>query len=464
MRVRQLTKPAAGTALACALLMGGWFAGPVSGRAGAASHVDAPSTFADPPRDGSDLYVFTSPDAPEMVTIATDYHPLQLAGNPLALYPFASDTRFEVHVDSSGDARPDVTYRYTFRTQDDRPLGTRSAVSAPVRSLKDKAVVFRQTYTLEELRPGQQPRTLVEEGAVAPSYAGNRLMPDYDALRKDATAPLPGGGQTYVGQIADSFLFNVGQYAKIRFGVPLVPEFNPVALTNSNTMTLQLPKKALALRGDPGRNPVIGVWATASRQSLDVTGKQDAGYAQVSRMGQPHFLETMFPDSLPVIGVPGGLSDQFQARKPEQDAEWDAMIKQIREPFGPRNIGFATGAEPPANPRPDLVRYHLHGLEKVNVHTLNKDVDPSAVRAAEVLRLNMATPVTSKPQSETLFADDPQGYPNGRRFVDDADAIQMRILMGGLIGAKTDFLTENSLIKSPPKASTGTFPYRALPH
>ncbi len=464
MRVRHLSLPASATVLAGALLAGGWFAGPVSGRAGAASHVDSPSTFADLPRDGSDLYVFTSPDAQDTVTIAADYHALQLPGSPLTLYPFAGDTRFEVHVDSTGDARADVSYRYTFRTDDRRTPGSAAAVTAPTRSLADKSVVFRQTYTLEELRPGKPARTLVADGAVAPSYAGSRLMPDYDALRADATAELPGGGRTYVGQIADAFLFNLGQYAKIRFGIPLVPEFNPVQFTNANTMTLQVPKKSLALKGDPGRNPVIGVWATASRRSLDVQGGKAGEYVQVSRMAQPHFGETMFPDGLPVIGVPGGLSDQYQSRTPDRDGEWDAMVKQIREPFGPRNISQATGVEAPDNPRPDLVEYVLHGLKKVNAHTLNKDADASAVRPAELLRLNMNTPVSEHPQRETMFADDPQGYPNGRRFVDDPDALQMRILMGGLIGVNTDALTRYALIKTPPKPSTGTFPYRALPH
>ncbi|MBC9713708.1 DUF4331 domain-containing protein [Streptomyces sp. TRM66268-LWL] len=464
MRVRQLSKPAAGTALACALLMGGWFAGPVSGRAGAASHVDAPSTFADPPRDGSDLYAFTSPEAPDTVTIATDYHPLQLPGNAVTLYPFMTDTRYEIHADSSGDGRPEVTYRYTFRTQDKRPSGTAAAVTAPVRSLADKAVVFRQTYTLEELRPGKPARTLVDQGAVAPSYAGSRLMPDYDALRKDATKTLPGGGRSYVGQIADSFLFNIGPYAKIRFGIPLVPEINPVSLLNANTMTLQVPKQALAFKGDPRRNPVIGIWATASRRTVDVQGGEEAAYAQVSRMGQPHVLETMFPDSLPVVGVPGGLSDQFQTRSPAQDGDWGAMIKQFREPFAPRNISFATGAAAPANPRTDLVDFFMNGVEKVTTFSVNQDVDRAAVRPAEVLRLNMSTPVSKSPHRETLFEGDPEGYPNGRRFVDDADAIQMRALMGGLLGAETGFLTRNNLIKTPPKPSTGTFPYRPLPH
>ncbi|SDJ51206.1 DUF4331 domain-containing protein [Streptomyces indicus] len=464
MRVRQLTLPASSVALACAVLAAGWFAGPVSGQAGAASHVDAPSTFADLPRDGSDLYAFTSPDAPDTVTIAADYHALQLPGSPLTLYPFATDTRFEVHVDSTGDGKAEVTYRYAFRTEDKRPPGTGAAVSAPVRSLADDAVRFRQTYTLQELRPGRPARTLVENGAVAPSYAGGRLMPDYDALRRDATAQLPGGGRTYVGQIADSFLFNVGLYAKIRFGIPLVPEFNPVQFTNANTMTLQIPKKDLALRGDPQRNPVIGIWATASRRSLDVQGGEDAGWVQVSRMGQPHFTETMFPDGLPLIGTPGGLSDQYQSRTPDRDGDWEAMIEQVREPFGPRNISLATGTEPPDNPRPDLVEYLLHGLKKVTAHTLNKDVDAKAVRPAEVLRLNMATPVSQQPQRETMFDGDPEGYPNGRRFTDDTDALQMRFLMGGLTGVQTDALTKHALVKTPPKPSTRTFPYRPLPH
>ncbi|MER5886178.1 DUF4331 domain-containing protein [Streptomyces sp. NPDC001941] len=464
MRADRFVRPVGRAALAVAVLTAGWLAGPVTGGAGAASHVDAPSTAADLPIDGSDLYAFTSPDDPSMVTIATDYHALQLPGSPFALYPHAVDTRFEIHADSSGDGRPDVTYRYTFTTEDRRPKGTVAAVTGPVRSLEDPAVVFRQRYTLQELRPGRAPRTLVGGGAVAPSYAGARLMPDYDALRKDATAALPGGGRTYVGQIADSFFFDPALYVKMRLAIPFAPSINPTAVFNAGTMTLQVPKKALALRGDPARNPVVGIWATASRRSIRLDDPDADPYVQVSRMGMPHFVETMAPDSLPVIGVPGGTADQYQARVPYDDGDWATLTDLVRRPFAARNVQLSTGTKAPAEPRDDLFAYVFRGVAGVNAHSLNKDAAPAGLRPAEMLRLNMSTPVAAKPAPYTMFAGDPQGFPNGRRFEDDIEAVNLRIIMGGLRGVPTEKLTPPSLVNKPAKAPTRTFPYRALPH
>ncbi|WP_327350333.1 DUF4331 domain-containing protein [Streptomyces sp. NBC_01304] len=464
MTVRQISRPAVCTALACTVLAAGWFGGPVTGRAGAASHVDSPSTAADIAIDGSDLYAFTSPEAPDTVTVAADYHALQGPGSPFALYPYATDTRFEIHADTTGDGRPEVTYRYTFTTEDHRPAGTIAAVTGPVRSLEDKAVAFRQKYTLQELRPGRAPHTLVTDGAVAPSYAGGKLMPDYDALRKDATAQLPGGGQTYVGQIPDSFFFNPRLYAMIRVGAPFIPPFNPVAVTNAHTMTLQLPKKALALGGDPKRNPVVGIWSTASRRSLKLDAPGVEPYVQVSRMGMPHFIETMSPDSLPVIGTPGGIADVYQTREPHEDGDWNGLTKLTLHPFGPHNVSLATGAEAPEGRRDDLFEYVFKGIDKVNAHALNQDADARAVRPAEMLRLHMGTPVNEQPKPYTMFDGDPQGFPNGRRFGDDIEAVNMRILMGGLVGVKTDWLTKLNSIDKPAKPHTRAFPYRSLPH
>jgi hypothetical protein len=36
-----------------------------------------------------------------------------------------------------------------------------------------------------------------------------------------------------------------------------------------------VPKTEVALKGNPGRNPVIGVWSTTSRQRVDVVKRNN---------------------------------------------------------------------------------------------------------------------------------------------------------------------------------------------
>src|SRR2546429_74316 len=77
--------------------------------------------------------------------------------------------------------------------------------TGPVRDLNDSTLLFRQHYTLERIRTGQAPQTLVADGIATPTSAGSTLMPDYRALRGQATVALPGGGRTVAGQEAESF-------------------------------------------------------------------------------------------------------------------------------------------------------------------------------------------------------------------------------------------------------------------
>ncbi len=49
---------------------------------------------------------------------------------------------------------------------------------------------------------------------------------------------------------------------------------------------------------------------------------------------------------------------------------------------------------------------------------------------ADLLRLNMAIPATSKPSNLGLIGGDPAGYPNGRRVFDDVVTIEVRAIAG----------------------------------
>jgi hypothetical protein len=84
-----------------------------------ADHLDAPglnSPAMDARVDITDLYVFQKPGDPSRSILILNVNPLA----PSHANEFRSDARYEILVDTDGDARPDVTFRirFTKKTQD----------------------------------------------------------------------------------------------------------------------------------------------------------------------------------------------------------------------------------------------------------------------------------------------------------------------------------------------------------
>src|SRR6476620_3784645 len=82
----------------------------------ASSHREAPAITRAPAVDSTDFYMFNSyePGRDGYVTLLADYLPLQDPyGGPnyVALDPNAL---YEIHVDSDGDAKEDVTFQFRF--------------------------------------------------------------------------------------------------------------------------------------------------------------------------------------------------------------------------------------------------------------------------------------------------------------------------------------------------------------
>ena len=98
--------------IAGALLIAATSAGSVF----ASSHREAPLTASDPAIDSTDLYAFVSPNDPSKVTIIANYIPMEdPAGGP-NFWRFDPNARYELNVDNNGDGKPDITYRFQFRT------------------------------------------------------------------------------------------------------------------------------------------------------------------------------------------------------------------------------------------------------------------------------------------------------------------------------------------------------------
>jgi len=246
------------------------------------SHREAPEISKDPVADSSDLYAFVSPDDPDTVTIIANYVPLQLPAGGPNFFEFGDDVLYEIHIDANGDARPDITYQFRFRTElrNDR---TFLYNTGPIESLDSENWNRRQFYSVTKVDAHGKSTVLARELPCPPCNVGRLSIPDYERLAADAVAPLETGEKVFAGQRADAFSA-VGVHA-IAVQVPLHQ------VCHDGTRKV---------RGrDPGA--VIGVWTSASRRQVQVRGgdRDDdvvvGPLVQVSRLGDPLVSEVVVP-------------------------------------------------------------------------------------------------------------------------------------------------------------------------
>ncbi|PSL51549.1 uncharacterized protein DUF4331 [Saccharothrix carnea] len=452
---------AVGSTLLAAGLLGG------SGSAGASSHREAPLIADDPAVDNTDLYAFVSPDRSDTVTLVANWSPFQEPHGGPNFYPWATDARYDINIDNDGDGCADLTYRWTFRTEDRRGNSTFLYNNGQVTSLDDENLLFRQTYTLEVIDKYGKGKKLIQSGPVAPSNVGPASMPDYGALRSQATVDVPGGGKSYVGQADDPFFLDLRVFDLLYGGDLSEVGQDTLAGYNVNTIALQVPKSQLALKGDTDRNPVIGVWSDTERRTLQLMPGQErpvGPYVQVSRLGNPLVNEVV---------VPAGLKDRFNAITPDQDANIPELVQRVTDPEVPKLVEAIYGIPAPATPRNDLVEIFLTGITTkaggpiqadLNSQLNNADVNPDRFRPSEQLRLNMSVPVAAQANRLGVLGGDLQGFPNGRRLTDDVLDIGVQALEGAAVSGIVPALAAGDKADANDRAFDATFPYLALPH
>jgi uncharacterized protein DUF4331 len=411
----------------------------------ASSHREAPLTAADPQIDSTDLYAFVSPDAPDTVTLISNWIPFENPAGGPNFYPWAPAVHYDVNIDNNADAKPDITYRWTFTSHYRNPA-TFLMNTGPVSKLSDTTLNFYQTYTLSRIA-GNKTTTLIANATAAPSYVGAASMPDYASLRDQAIVSYAGGkAKSFVGQADDPFFLDLRVF-DLLYGANLKEAGNDTLDGyNVNVIALQVPKSDLAAAGDATKNPIVGVWTTAERQSVRVEGgkgsqKFNGKFVQVSRLGQPLVNEVV---------APVGAKDLFSSSKPENDAQF---LKAVTEPEVPKLIEAIYKIKAPATPRNDLVQVFLTGVKGLN--------QPAHVVPSEELRLNTSIAPAATENRLGVIGGDNAGFPNGRRLGDDVIDIALRVMEGELLGTKTglgDGVDANDV------AFEKSFPYVALPH
>src|SRR6187431_2920230 len=89
-------------------------AGPDPEAGKASSHREAPLISEDPSADLTDVYAFRSPDKPGTVTILANVIPGEDPAAGPNWYTFSPSARYNLKIDTDGDARTDVTYQFQF--------------------------------------------------------------------------------------------------------------------------------------------------------------------------------------------------------------------------------------------------------------------------------------------------------------------------------------------------------------
>jgi hypothetical protein len=441
--------------------------------ADASSHREAPMIAEDPTADNTDVYAFVAPDAPDSVTFIANWNGFQEPGGGPNYYKFGDDVLYEIKVDNNGDAVEDVTYQFRFSTTTVDPNSLLYA-TGPITSIHDSTWNRPQDYTVTKVENGSS-QVIASGLRTPPVNAGPRSTPNYEGLAAQAVHQLNGGGSVFAGQRDDGFyvdiasIFDLGGLRPFNsaHAIPLPDSkgIDTFAGYNVQSIALQVPKSEVVSASDP----VIGVWATASRQASRTLNTGAAStfsgnWVQVSRLGNPLVNEVV---------IPLGLKDAFNGLEPAQDAATltgaqapplatEGDIPLVQDPIIAGLIEQLYGIDTPPAPRDDLVAIFLTGIEGVN--------QPANVQPAEVLRLNTDVAPTAFAEHDRLglLAGQSDGFPNGRRVGDDVVDIALRAVAGAtpftpdFDVAPNNQLTDGANQNDRPYLQQ--FPYLATPH
>jgi Domain of unknown function (DUF4331) len=267
------------------------------------SHREAPFITKNPKVDATDFYLFRSyePGRQDYVTVIANYQPLQDAYGGPNYFTLDPEALYEIHLDNDGDAREDLTFRFSF-DNDLANLAVNAGVqSTPVPlinigaiSAADRSNVnVRESYTVDLIRGD---RRHGREAHVTNAATGaDRFLKPTDYIGTKTFGPAPGydnyarahlydiripqcdrPGRMFVGQRAESFAVNLGTIFDLVNAPPavvvggvdcagraLVPSI--IADKNITTIALELPIACVK-----GNSDVVGGWTTASVRQVRV--------------------------------------------------------------------------------------------------------------------------------------------------------------------------------------------------
>jgi len=445
----------------------------------ASSHREAPLISQDPLADNTDLYAFVSPDRPDTVTMIANYIPFETPASGPGFFSFDPNAVYSVYVDNNGDAVPDVTFSFQFKTTiantntflshlgnaGPGPDGTAGG-DAVIQSLNDPDYNTKQTYTVTMHTNRDTPfgvssaiSVLGTDLIVPPYNIGPGATPNYEAnLASRAIYDLPGGIKVFVGPRDDPFFIDLGAIfdrLELRplgaFGDPTGRD--TIAGFSNHAICLQVPIELLTSNKRRPSGPtdpaaVIGVYANAMRPAMKVLRTEGAApdvrgpLVQVSRLGNPLVNELFSPFSIRDRWNSSRPADDIQYRQQEVVAPEIPAIVDLLYGTNTANSGVVARAlKPfPTTNRVDLELVLYKGIPVNSITGPNFTTviggDLNRATYADLLRLNTGIPPNiagSLPDMNNpgvrrlgLLGGDPAGFPNGRRLFDDITDIFLR--------------------------------------
>jgi hypothetical protein len=438
------------------------------------SHREAPGILGDPLADNTDVYAFTAPDAPDHLTIVSNWIPMEEpAGGPY-FGKLDPNARYYVKIDNTGDGYEDVAYRWEFR-QFFRNGNSFLDAAPTVDSIDDPDINFVQRYDLYKETYKNRRLTAVRRIAhdvpVAPANTGPKTVPDYAKVAAGAIAPVHGGGKTFVGPIDDPFFLDLNTiFDGLNLDKPGRPNIglgnqgggkDDVSGYNTHGFVLQVPESEVtvdrkAVKDAKAANAVVGVWSTTERRHVRVLD-EDRGrrhravakteWVQVSRLGNPLINEVV---------IPIGDKDKYNRTSPADDAR--NFGRYALNPEVARLLNALFKLDVKETDRTDIVQALLTGVPGLT----QIGSDPAA---ADTLKINLGVPPSATPNRFGVLAGDLAGFPNGRRLADDVLDIELRVIAGALLpadqGGKQIPLGDG--VDQNDKPFRSAFPYVALP-
>lgn len=475
------------------------------------SHREAPEISKDPVADNTDVYAFVSPDKPDTVTLIANFIPLQKPDGGPNFYEFGDDVAYRIHISNAGDAMSDVIYEFKFTTKIRNP-NTFLYNTGPIMHIGDETWNRPQYYSVKRItRNGGSKsadadnydgsggydddgghdggnikrQTLATGLACPPVNVGPRSTPNYEHFTAEATHDLPGKRKVFAGQRADAFFADLGAIFDLGTLRPLqnlhaispsaaMAGVNSIQALNVHTIAIQVPITDVTRNGVRPTKvddaaAVIGVYASASRRKVTVLKadgtKRGAGpYVQVSRLGNPLFNEVI---------VPMSKKDYWNRVSPYRDSQFASYVTK------PELAGLLPALYPGkfnnlaayTKSRADLAAILLTGIPTGVVPGFQNF---TGTTQADLLRLNVAIPPSTKPNDLGVVGGDLAGFPNGRRVTDNIVTIELRAVAGVTIPLVDPSFTPDGAVgvvadgtsySSPPNpALLKSFPYLGTPN
>jgi hypothetical protein len=180
------------------------------------SHREAPNISNDPAADNTDTYAWTAPDAPGALTVAANWIPGQNPAGGPNFFRWDDRARYYIHLDNNGDGRPDLSYRFKFKTTVKNKnsflvaLPGATGFGDPKLNVVQRYSIVRETHRYRGKRVKTREKTIARGLPAAPSNIGPKTFPNYAAFTNAAIRHLNGGIKVFAGQRDDPFFVDLG--------------------------------------------------------------------------------------------------------------------------------------------------------------------------------------------------------------------------------------------------------------